>query len=397
MLHPSTRMAALATFLALTSHDDTSFARAFSIPAIIQASSARTRKSASSTQASLYIERGGEDNYHFQRSSQNTNMTATTTWPSLLSSSQAVLEPEPPSPVAMNDAVMEYLVDDKFVLDEANAVLEMGAVDQEEEVIHYDDFQDISSSASIHADTTPTIPSDNNIPIADSHLSPNNNNMGDSTIPSKPFDPIKGQESTIANPNAAKKGPKVPKWKKSSSTAFRTTSYLDSLSTNTIKPKTDDAYPNEISSSSSSVTDPTTRDDTDKSLLKDLRNQEAQFRQSRREKFQKAVYEATRRTNPQEAIQNRMEQGEKMRKEKERKQLEKLYQERTERLERKKSLEKDRKDILERFQAERERIDCLKMQQDVTSIDASDDDGDGTDGGLDFATDFDDDNDTSDN
>lgn len=396
MQHPSTRMAALATFLALTSHDDTSFARAFSIPAIIQASNARTRKSASSTQASLYIERGGEDNYHFLRSSQNSNMTATTTWPSLLSSSQAVLEPEPPSPVAMNDAVMELLVDDKVVLDEANAVLEMGSVDQEEEVIHYDDFQDVSSSASIHASFTPSIPSDNEIPMPDSQLSPTNNNLGGSTISTKPFDPIKGQESTISNQNAVKKGPKVPKWKKSSSTAFRTTSYLDSLSTNTIKPKTDDAYPNEISSSSSSLTDPNTRKDTDKSLLKDLRNQEAQFRQSRREKFQKAIYEATRRTNPQEAIQNRIEQGDKMRKEKERKQLEKLYQERTEKLERKKSLEKDRKDILERFRAERERMDSLKMQQDVTSINASDEDDGATDGELDFSTDFDDDNDTSD-
>jgi hypothetical protein len=130
-----------------------------------------------------------------------------------------------------------------------------------------------------------------------------------------------------------------PKWSpraKFGTAAFQSSNYLESLS------------PSSPTSSS---------DYEDKMLQSSLRNQRGLIRDEKLKQTQAAMQEATRRTNPAEAIMNRMAQAEELRKKKEVEQLDKIYQERMARLDEKRRLESERELTLERYVQERKRVD----------------------------------------
>jgi hypothetical protein len=132
---------------------------------------------------------------------------------------------------------------------------------------------------------------------------------------------------------------RMAKWTKKS-TAFSTTSYLESLSKG-VPPPPDGAEgerPDDI------VVD-NEDDDVDKEaeeLLRSLRNQRDQFIEGQRDAMSKAMRDATRRTNPAEVIARRNEEALKAFEEKERTMLERLYAERRERLDAKRRMADDR-------------------------------------------------------
>lgn len=138
-------------------------------------------------------------------------------------------------------------------------------------------------------------------------------------------------------------GPKVENWKTTMEKnrkpkAFRAANYLESLSGANPEAKDGDS------------TDGTEEND----LMKSVRNQQGELRRKQLEAQQRAIQEATRRTNPKEAYEKRMNEEQAKRKRDEREKLERLYVERKERLDAKKRNEqryleerKRQKEILE--------------------------------------------------
>jgi hypothetical protein len=154
------------------------------------------------------------------------------------------------------------------------------------------------------------------------------------------------------------------KWsprKKWGTTAFQSTNYLESLS-----------------APSASDTDPLAEDDFEddtKAMMAALKQQEGVIRQSKLTEIQEAFRSATRRTSPREAIMNRIEKGEEMRKQKEIEKLEKLYVERQQRLDAKRRSEREVKMSVDRYVEERKRIervlDAKESERAETYDDAS--------------------------
>lgn len=147
-------------------------------------------------------------------------------------------------------------------------------------------------------------------------------------------------------PSAPKPNGMKPKWsprKKWGTAAFSSTNYLESLS----------------------PTAPSKEEDDNKSFHASLRNQQGVIRDEKLRSTREAMYEATRRTSPHEAIRNRMEQAEELRKKKEKERLENLYIERQQKLEEKRRLEREGKMTLERYAEERKRVDRIREDMDI--------------------------------
>mmetsp|Transcript_22389 Transcript_22389/g.41117 ORF Transcript_22389/g.41117 Transcript_22389/m.41117 type:complete len:867 (+) Transcript_22389:243-2843(+) len=130
------------------------------------------------------------------------------------------------------------------------------------------------------------------------------------------------QGSTPNKKKPETKKPVIDNWKtkmenQKKSTTFMATDYLETLSANADTKNDKSNQDNE--------------DDKD-----DLSKRRAQLRSEQQQSQQEAMYEANRRTNPQEAIDKRTEEGEKQRKKKEHEKLEIMYVERKERLDAKK-------------------------------------------------------------
>jgi hypothetical protein len=134
-------------------------------------------------------------------------------------------------------------------------------------------------------------------------------------------------------------------------TAFQSTNYLESLSAPS---NTEELTPEE--------------EDT-KFLMASLKQQQGVIRQTKLQETQEAFRSATRRTNPQEAIMNRIAKGEAMRKKKELEQLEKLAEEKRQKLDEKKRLEKEKGRSMDRYQMERMRIEDVLAKKEMERLD----------------------------
>ncbi|KAL3757843.1 hypothetical protein ACHAWU_006151 [Discostella pseudostelligera] len=162
---------------------------------------------------------------------------------------------------------------------------------------------------------------------------------------------------------------KVESWKtKMSSTnrrPFHVSNYLESLNANTNATMGDDGLNNPNSNNNPKLNDD---NDNQNNLLRSLRNQQAQIRSSQLQSMQTAMYNAMRRTNPKDAIANRLAKAQEASKKKEREKLQKLYLERKKRLADKNKNEKlyleerkRQKKVLERRAGQRKEECAEKM------------------------------------
>ncbi|KAL9178922.1 hypothetical protein ACHAXT_011895 [Thalassiosira profunda] len=135
----------------------------------------------------------------------------------------------------------------------------------------------------------------------------------DPTLPKKPEETKEKPETKIEATKPAVENWQTGKQGKKKSTAFMATSYLEALNTKAGTDSNEDKPP---------------EDD----MLNALKHQQAQLRKDKLQAQKEAIYEATRRTNPKEAFEKRIEEGEQERKKKEREKLERLYVERKERI-----------------------------------------------------------------
>lgn len=144
------------------------------------------------------------------------------------------------------------------------------------------------------------------------------------------------------------------KSQQSRSTAFQATNYLESLGGTADNSSTD----NKNSDNDDNISyqhqqqkqqqqqDELENNTNDDALYKNLKAQQGNLRNEQQKSMQEAIYNAMRRTNPNDVIQARIEKLEKERKAKERERLEREYVERKERLDAKKR--KDDAELLEK-------------------------------------------------
>ena len=136
---------------------------------------------------------------------------------------------------------------------------------------------------------------------------------------------------------------------KKTTTAFRTSNYLESLGAGS-------SAPSSSSSSSSTSSDgaaegdrpenddrDTNKEDDDEALLRSLKNQRDQIVDSRNEAMRNAMIDATRRTSPEDVIARRNEKAQQEREGEESAMLERAYAERRERLDAKRRRAEDRR------------------------------------------------------
>ncbi|KAL7430156.1 hypothetical protein ACHAXH_001221 [Discostella pseudostelligera] len=159
----------------------------------------------------------------------------------------------------------------------------------------------------------------------------------DDTIRSSVSDSSSNSSNNDQNPSSTMNTPKmkeakVESWKtkmsRSNRRPFHVSNYLESLNANNNATMGDDGLNN------NSNNNPKLNDDNDNqnNLLRSLRNQQAQIRSSQLQSMQTAMYNAMRRTNPKDAIANRLAKAQEASKKKEREKLQKLYLERKKRL-----------------------------------------------------------------
>lgn len=155
--------------------------------------------------------------------------------------------------------------------------------------------------------------------------------------------------------------PAVENWKtrmdtqgKRKSTAFMATSYLGALSAGADTENDNEDQPSD-----------------EDGMLKSLREQQAQLRKEQLQSQKEAMYEATRRTNPREAIENRIEEREKERKKNEREKLERMYIERKERLDAK---QRNEQRYLEERARQKELLEQKARERGEAGDDAADTD-----------------------